>query len=78
MGTNDTTLDAMIDKQQGIFDEKQRKAAIKDIILYEIDHGPSTIGANNYYLYGTKPKVQAYAPEHALNGRQYQWIWLDQ
>ena len=30
-----------------------------------------------YYLYGVTPKVQGYAPEHALNGRQYEWIWLD-
>ncbi|HTE86386.1 MAG TPA: ABC transporter substrate-binding protein [Dehalococcoidia bacterium] len=77
LGLSDSKLDAMIDKQQGTFDDKQRRAAVKEIILYMIDNGPSTIGANLYYLYGAKPRVQGYAPEHALNGRQYQWIWLD-
>jgi peptide/nickel transport system substrate-binding protein len=77
LGLSDPALDAMIDKQQTIFDEKQRKAAVREIILYMIDHSPSTIGANLFFLYGVQPKVQGYAPEHALNGRQYQWIWLD-
>jgi ABC-type transport system substrate-binding protein len=77
LGTSDATLDSMIDKQQTIFDVKQRKAAIKDIVNYMIDHGPSTIGANLFFLYGVKPRVHGYAPEHGLNGRQYQWIWLD-
>jgi peptide/nickel transport system substrate-binding protein len=77
LGTTDATLDAMIDKQQMIFDAAQRKAAVKDIVNYMIDHGPSTIGANLFFLYGVKPRVQGYAPEHGLNGRQYQWIWLD-
>jgi peptide/nickel transport system substrate-binding protein len=77
MGTSDSTLDAMIDKQQTIFDAKQRKTAVKQIVTYMIDHGPSTIGANLFFLYGVKPRVQGYAPEHGLNGRQYQWIWLD-
>jgi ABC-type transport system substrate-binding protein len=77
LGLSDSTLDAMIDKQQAMFDEKQRKAAVREIILYMIDHSPSAIGANLFYLYGAKPRVQGYAPEHALNGRQYQSIWLD-
>jgi peptide/nickel transport system substrate-binding protein len=77
LGTTDSTLDAMIDKQQTMFDAQQRKAAVRDIVLYMIDHGPSTIGANLFFLYGVKPKVHGYAPEHGLNGRQYQWIWLD-
>ncbi len=76
-GNSDTQLDAMIDKQQTIFDDQQRKAAVKEIILYALDHGPTTVGCNLYYLDGTKPKVEGYAPEHALNGRQYQWIWLN-
>jgi peptide/nickel transport system substrate-binding protein len=77
MGTNDATLDSMIDKQQTIFDAAQRKSAIKAIVDYMLDNGPSTIGANLFFLYGVKPKVHGYAPEHGLNGRQYQWIWLD-
>jgi peptide/nickel transport system substrate-binding protein len=77
IGLSDPKLDAMIDKQQQTFDDKQRRSIVKDIILYMIDNGPTTIGANLFYLYGTKPKVQGYAPEHALNGTQYKSIWLE-
>ena len=79
MGLSDPTLDAMIEKQRTIFDDKQRHAAIKEIILYLIDHGPSTIGATLYYLHAVQPKVQDYVQEtHYLNGRDFSWVWLDQ
>ncbi|MFI5387813.1 MAG: hypothetical protein ACHQ50_17020 [Fimbriimonadales bacterium] len=73
---SDPQADAMIDKQRTIFDEGQRKALVKQIILYMIEHGPSTIGANRYFLNGTSPRVQGYFPEYNINGRQYQTIWL--
>ena len=76
MGFSDPQADAMIDKQRTIFDAGQRKAAVKEIIAYMIDHGPSTIAANRYFLQGVKPKVQNHAPEYFLNGRQYQSVWL--
>jgi peptide/nickel transport system substrate-binding protein len=78
MGYSDTQLDAMINKQRAIFDDKQRKAAVKEIVLYLIDHGPSTISANRYFLQAVKPTVQGHIPENSLNGRQYQSVWLDQ
>jgi peptide/nickel transport system substrate-binding protein len=79
MGLSDPKLDDMIDKQRTIFDEKQRKAAVKDIALYLIDHGPSTIAATLYYLHAFKPKVKDYVQEtHYLNGRDFSWVWLDQ
>ena len=43
MGFSDPQLDAMIAKQRTLFDDTQRKALVKQIILYYIDHGPSTI-----------------------------------
>jgi peptide/nickel transport system substrate-binding protein len=73
---SDPQADALIDKQRTIFDEAQRKAVVKEIILYMIDHGPSTIGANRYFLNGVRPRVQGYVPEYNINGRQYQSIWL--
>ena len=76
LGLSDSTLDAMIDKQVGIFEEQQRKAAVKEIIKYMIDHSPSTVGANPYYLHGILPKVRGYSPEHGLDGWQYQSVWL--
>ncbi len=73
---SDPQLDAMIDKQRTIFDDKQRKALVKEIVLYMIDHSPTTIGANRFFLYGVKPGVQNRKPEYFLNGRQYEGVWL--
>jgi peptide/nickel transport system substrate-binding protein len=74
---SDPQLDAMIDKQRTIFDDKQRKAAVKEIVLYAIDHWPGTQGATRYFLYGQKPQVQNRKPEYFLNGRQYESVWLN-
>jgi peptide/nickel transport system substrate-binding protein len=77
MGLSDPQLDVMIDKQRTIFDERQRKDAVKQIITYAIDHGPSTIGTNRYFLHATQPKVQGYQPEtHYLSGRLFGGVWL--
>jgi len=78
MDFSDPQLDAMIDKQRTIFDEKQRKAAVKEIVLYMIDHAPSSVGAAVYFMHGVPPKVQGYVPEtHFLNGRDFKSVWLD-
>jgi peptide/nickel transport system substrate-binding protein len=76
MRFSDAQADAMIDKQRTLFDETQRKALVKQIVLYMIDHGASTIGADRYFLNSTKPRVHGYQPEYNINGRQYQDIWL--
>jgi ABC-type transport system substrate-binding protein len=73
---SDPAFDAMIDKQRGIFDEKARKAAVRDILTYAIDHVPILLPSGGYTLNAVRPRVQGYAPEHDLNGRQYEWIWL--
>ena len=75
-GFSDPALDAMIDKQRGLFDETQRKAAVKEIILYLIDHGPSTIPAGDFALDAVQAKVRGHVPENYLNGHQYQSVWL--
>jgi peptide/nickel transport system substrate-binding protein len=78
MGYSDPQLDAMIDKQRTIFDDKQRRAAVRDIVLYMIDHAPSTIGAAVYFFHSVRPKIQGYVPEtHFLNGRDFKTVWLD-
>ena len=74
---SDPQLDAMIDKQRTIFDEKQRKAAVRDIVLYMVDRSPTTIGANRFFLYAAKPEVKNRKPEYFLNGRQYENVWLN-
>jgi peptide/nickel transport system substrate-binding protein len=75
-GFSDPAFDAMIDKQRAIFDEKQQKSAVRDILLYAIDHVPVMFPAGGYTLNAVRPRVQEYSPEHDLNGRQYEWIWL--
>ena len=77
MGFNDPQADMMIDKQRGIFDATQRKAAVKQIVLYMIEHGVSTIGANRYFLQAVQAGVQNHVPEYYLNGHQYGTVWLD-
>jgi len=77
MDFSDPKLDAMIDKQRGIFDETQRKAAVRDIVLYMIDNSPSTIATEVYFLHGVNPRVQGYVPEtHYLNGRDFKTVWV--
>jgi peptide/nickel transport system substrate-binding protein len=79
MGLSDPKLDAMIDKQRAIFDDKQRRAAVREIVLYMIDNGPSTIAATLYYLHAVSTRVQDYVAEtHYLNGRDFSWVWVEQ
>jgi peptide/nickel transport system substrate-binding protein len=76
---SDPQLDAMIDKQRTIFDDKQRKAAVRDIILYMLDHSPYTVATGLFYFHAYQPRVHGYQPEtHYLNGRLFQSVWLDQ
>jgi ABC-type transport system substrate-binding protein len=76
MGFGDAKADEMIDKQRTIFDETQRKSAVRDIVLYLIDKSPSGIPANRYFLQALRPRVQNQAPEYFLNGVQYKSVWL--
>jgi ABC-type transport system substrate-binding protein len=76
MGFSDPQADALIDKQRGIFDDAQRKAAIREVIVYLIDHSPATLPGNRYFQEAVQSRVQAQTPEYFLNGRQYQSVWL--
>jgi len=76
MGFSDPQADAMIDKQRTIFDDAARRSAIRDIVLYLIDHSPATLPGNRYFQQAVQPRVQNQTPEYFLNGRQYQSVWL--
>ena len=76
-GMDDPQVNAKIENQRTIFDEKQRKAVVRDLVLYLIDHAPSTFGVNLFWLDATQPKVQNHQPQNTLNGRQYQQVWFD-
>jgi ABC-type transport system substrate-binding protein len=76
-GFSDPSFDAMIQKQRTITDLPQRKALVKQMVQYLIDHGPTTILVNRYFLNGAKPRVHGYAGEFLMNGRQFQTVWVD-
>jgi len=77
MGLSDPTLDAMIDKQRATFDDAQRRAVVKEIIGYVIEHGPSTIPSTYTVLDATQPKVRGYVPEYAMTGSEYRTVWME-
>jgi peptide/nickel transport system substrate-binding protein len=76
---SDPQLDQMIAKQRTIFDEKQRKQAVRDIIIYMIDHCPYGSAVPNYILYATPPKVQAFPGQGPTFkwGDHYENIWVN-
>jgi peptide/nickel transport system substrate-binding protein len=77
MGFSDAKFDEMALKQRTILDPTQRKAYVKDMVKYLIDNAPSTVLANGYFLNGVTRKAHDYAPEHYMNGRQYESVWMD-
>jgi peptide/nickel transport system substrate-binding protein len=74
---SDAKADELIDRQRTVFDLQQRKAVIRELVLYMIDNGPNILGSNRYFLNSVNPKVRDFAPEFYMNGRQYEWVWLD-
>lgn len=77
MRLKDATLDSMIDRQRTLFDLQQRRVAVREIVAYMMERSPGVIISNRYFLNGLSPRVRDYAPEFFINGRQYEWVWLD-
>jgi peptide/nickel transport system substrate-binding protein len=76
-GWSDPKFDAMVEKQRTILDVTQRMAYVKDMLKYLIDNSPSVLAVYRYYLDGVRPRVHDWSSEYFLNGRQYEWIWMD-
>jgi peptide/nickel transport system substrate-binding protein len=76
-GYKDATLDGMIDRQRQIFDNNQRKAAIREINLHMIDKHPGVSLGNRLHLSATTPNVRNFYPELWMYGRVYDTVWLD-
>jgi peptide/nickel transport system substrate-binding protein len=74
---SDPRLDAMFAKQRTIFDESERKQAIRQIILYMIENSPYTSQVGVYELNATKPDVHDFVPEGKSFrwGERYESIW---
>jgi hypothetical protein len=68
----------MFDKQRAIFDEKQRKQAVRDIIIYMIDHCPYGSVDARYVLNADRPTVHGFPAEGAGNqfGEHYENVWV--
>lgn len=76
---SDPTLDAMIDKQRTIFNLPQRKAAVKEVLVYLIENAPYTSWLGRYTPNIAHLKVQNWAAEgnSAVWGYQYEQVWLN-
>lgn len=77
MNFSDPKVDEMIDRQRTLFDLQQRKALVREMVLYLIDHCPGVVGSNRLFLNAVKPQVRNYTPEFHIHGAQYETVWLD-
>jgi peptide/nickel transport system substrate-binding protein len=75
---SDPTLDKMFEKQRTLFDEQERKKAVREIVMYMIDHSPYGATPARYVLNATASKIRGFAPEGAVNkfGEHYENIWI--
>jgi len=76
-GFSDAKFDDMTKQQRTMLDVTQRKAYVKTMVKFLIDNAPSTMLVNRYFLNGVKPKVHDWSAEFYMNGRQFEWIWMD-
>jgi ABC-type transport system substrate-binding protein len=77
-GFSDPTFDAMLDRQRTIFNETQRKAAVRELIIYMIDRTPITVYSGIYIPNAANARVREYKPVTLTTvGRQYENVWLD-
>ncbi|HTE86579.1 MAG TPA: ABC transporter substrate-binding protein, partial [Dehalococcoidia bacterium] len=76
---SDAKLDAMINKQRGIFEVNQRKAAVKDILRYMMDNAPYTSWAERQLINLESRKLHGYAPEGISTtwGYNYEQVWME-
>ena len=75
---SDPQLDQMIAKQRTIFDEAERKKAVRDIIVYMIDHCPYGSAEPYYILYATPPDIHGFPPQGPTFkwGDHYEDVWV--
>lgn len=75
---SDPRLDQMFAKQRMIFDEAERKQAVREIVRYLIEHCPYGSADATYVLNAMQPRVHAFP----LGGGNFDWggsyenVWL--
>jgi peptide/nickel transport system substrate-binding protein len=75
---SDPTLDAMFEKQKTLFDEQERKKAVREIVLYMIDNLPYGSHVARYVLNASQARVHDFPPgsQSFEWGDHYETIWL--
>jgi peptide/nickel transport system substrate-binding protein len=78
-GLSDQRLDQMIDRQKTMFDVAQRKAAVKEILVYLVENTPYTSFSGRNILNAAYPRLQDWAPEgiSAIWAYQYEHTWMN-
>jgi peptide/nickel transport system substrate-binding protein len=76
---NDAKLNRMIDTQRTIFDTAQRKAYVKDILTYMIEHIPYSSWSGRQIMTIADRRLKGWAPEgaSAIWGYNYEQVWFD-
>jgi peptide/nickel transport system substrate-binding protein len=76
---SDPRLDEMFANQRTIFDEQQRKKAVRDIVVYMIDQCPYGSAVPYYILYATPPNINSFPPQGPTFkwGDHYEAVWVD-
>lgn len=74
---SDSQVDSMVTQQQGIFNEAERKALVRQIVLRLIDTHPATTPYGRSQLHAIRSNLRGYTATQYVDGYQYSSIWLD-
>jgi len=76
---SDPQLDQMIAKQRTIFDGAERKKAIRETVLYMIDHVPYASLVSRYVLNASQANVKDFPTEGVTTnwGDHYETVWIN-
>jgi peptide/nickel transport system substrate-binding protein len=75
---SDPKLDDMFAKQKTLFDDQERKKAVRDIVLYMIDNLPYGSHVARYVLNASQPRVHDFPPgsQSFEWGDHYESVWI--
>jgi peptide/nickel transport system substrate-binding protein len=76
---SDPKVDQLIEKQRTIFDVRERRVAVTEIVRHLLENAPYTGTSSRGVLSVAQAKVRDWAPESTARypGHQYEYVWLD-
>jgi ABC-type transport system substrate-binding protein len=74
---SDAQVDSMVEQQQQMFDEGQRKALVKQIVQRLADSHPATTPYGRSQLHAIHQNLRGYTATQYVDGYQYGEIWRD-